>query len=447
MPARPWLLFTAALIAISGAAASYISRLGDAGRGWEALLAALSALLTMTYCAMPFRLLALDDRAPAVAAIATFCAIIKRSARVRPLADHRRASLLTSMGATTASLVTHGTTDRPLETFLAWIAATCFLIYAVGTALRKRRLEVQLASALASAQEGASQAQAANAAKSTFLANVSHEVRTPLNGVLGMAQVMARTEPDPVRQEEFRIMLRAGAALSEVLNDVLDLSKIEAGRLSLDPQRFQLHELLRSVVALHAPRALEKGLKLGVEIDRSVPEVWRADSARLRQVLQNLLSNAVKVTATGSIMLRADHQQGERRRPQVRLGPRQGGKPRLRSHWRSQERSGQSSATRSKAAKRDGKLAAVEQKGISTDRPAPMREPDKPVMHQWRQTHPCRSRRPLKGSRRRQMSPDKVAPSVAIIQVPDPSRRRQRRVISPSGSVAEAEYEARHQPL
>lgn len=147
-------------------------------------------------------------------------------------------------------------------------------------------------------------AQRANEAKSVFLARMSHEIRTPLNGVLGVLQLLQGTRLD-AQQSEFTETIRAsGETLLTIINDILDLSKIEAGEFRLDPHDFEPRRMLGHVHDLYRERAQSKGLQYTLEIHDQVPDFLRGDDHRVRQVLSNLLSNAVKFTAEGSIVLR-----------------------------------------------------------------------------------------------------------------------------------------------
>ena len=149
-------------------------------------------------------------------------------------------------------------------------------------------------------------AEAANVLKSHFLANMSHEIRTPLNGVIAMAQIMAMGDMTNAQREHLGVIRQSGEALLTVLNDILDLSKIEAGRMELEDVEFEAADLARSVEATHGPLAAKKGLAFSVDLDERASGVRRGDSARLQQILANLVSNAVKFTASGEVRVTID---------------------------------------------------------------------------------------------------------------------------------------------
>ncbi|MGN6185536.1 MAG: response regulator [Thermoanaerobaculia bacterium] len=140
-------------------------------------------------------------------------------------------------------------------------------------------------------------------AKSEFLANVSHEVRTPLNGVLGMTDFLLATKLAPEQREYAELIRSSAENLLAIVNDVLDLSRVEAGKLTIEPIDFDLDELLDSVSEQFAARAAAKRLKLRVHIDLNVVRLLRGDSLRIRQVLFNLVGNAVKFTDRGEITI------------------------------------------------------------------------------------------------------------------------------------------------
>ena len=149
-------------------------------------------------------------------------------------------------------------------------------------------------------------AEAANVLKSHFLANMSHEIRTPLNGVLAMGQIMAMGDLAPKQRERLGVIRQSGEALLTVLNDILDLSKIEAGRMELEDADFDIEEMAKKLEAAHQPAALAKGLSFSVELTPTAVGVRRGDPVRLQQILNNLLANAVKFTHSGEVRMLID---------------------------------------------------------------------------------------------------------------------------------------------
>ena len=158
--------------------------------------------------------------------------------------------------------------------------------------------------------QAVSDATAANAAKSAFLAAMSHEVRTPLNGVLGMAQAMARDALPPKQAERLEVIRQSGESLLGILNDMLDLSKIEAGKLEMETLEFDLGDLIAATHNTFSALAAQKGLQFDLHVARRAEGAYLGDPLRLRQVLNNLISNAVKFTEKGLIEVDVDRQDG-----------------------------------------------------------------------------------------------------------------------------------------
>lgn len=150
------------------------------------------------------------------------------------------------------------------------------------------------------------QAFAASKAKSEFLANMSHEVRTPMNGVLGMLQLLQMTDLDDEQQEYIATAMASGKSLLTIINDILDYAKIEAGKLPLTPEEFQIREIIRTLINSFRTAVNPSKVKLVSEVAPDVPEVLIADHIRIRQILFNIVGNAVKFTERGEIRIVLD---------------------------------------------------------------------------------------------------------------------------------------------
>jgi len=173
-----------------------------------------------------------------------------------------------------------------------------------------RELDIEILRELAHAalremalRQALRRADAASRAKSTFLSNMSHEIRTPMNAILGLTHLMARDATDSLQRERLGKVDTAAQHLLQVINDILDLSKIEAGKMRLEEANFSLDALLQSCCELVADAAQGKGLTLALDVAQ-LPNSLRGDATRLRQALLNLLSNAIKFTAQGGVHVR-----------------------------------------------------------------------------------------------------------------------------------------------
>lgn len=194
--------------------------------------------------------------------------------------------------------------QRTMQTLIA-IAMAGLVLGLMATSMNRlfRKLEQSLADA-----------RAAEAAKTQFLADMSHELRTPLNGVLGMNQLMLRTDLDDTQKNYAQIVEDCGRGMITVIDDILDLSRLEADKVLLKPTAFNPAKMLDSIIALHQANASAKDVELYLQVEPGLPSFFMGDHGRLRQIIGNLISNAVKFTDAGyvAVSMRAQNMQDGR---------------------------------------------------------------------------------------------------------------------------------------
>ncbi len=301
-----WLGAVFAFMGLNHGLGRWIDRTSAPRRSQEWLLAAVTFVYAGVYGLLPLAMVIDGSRAAAVAGAAMLGAVALSSTAEFAISPRiGAASLLAVLLTTSAAVLRPAAGESLLQVLIAFVAATAFLAYVLVAALHRASAEQRLVAALASAREKEAEAAAANAAKTTFLATMSHEIRTPLNGVLGMLQVMQADVLTPAQRERLEIVRKSGQGLTAILNDVLDLAKIEAGRLEIETTAFDLPDLLIGCHHAFSVLAIDRGLRCTLTIAPEARGLYHGDALRLRQVIGNLMSNAVKFTASGTIDLSA----------------------------------------------------------------------------------------------------------------------------------------------
>jgi signal transduction histidine kinase/CheY-like chemotaxis protein len=304
VPGLLWFAATLAAGALRGEVEKRVSQ--QVGAGWGMVFPAVATVTTAVWAVAP--LMAWFSRAPfghelAIALLVSGYVLVFAQLRSSP----RQAIMISSPYGLVAAIIAVSLVGGPLfwpfVAVVPFTAASLFVLVTM-TVLREERIrafqehQAHLIEELETARD---KADAANEAKSSFLGVISHELRTPMNGVLGAAQLLSATRLEGTQREYLSIIRNSGDNLLSLLNDILDMTKIEAGKMSFDVVDVQVDDLHRRILGPFEAQAEAKGLMLTSAFEGELPAVVRGDPLRVCQVVQNLLSNAVKFTDQGEI--------------------------------------------------------------------------------------------------------------------------------------------------
>ena len=313
----PWLVVLAwTLVAIVAVAAEHhclrlVAGGGRASQTAGAWAPALRVLATTVYAVAAFALLVRGGPGERLFAFALISAsmvhVLMRYYRSPLILAASLSPYVVVLGVAGFGLARMALQQRHLLGALAPVfAITMFAIQFWSARAQLAGAWIELMTAREAAEQRERAADTANRAKSQFLATMSHELRTPLNGVLGMAQALTTDRLTRIQKERVSVIRRSSESLLTVLNDLLDLAKIEAGALEAEVVEFDLQDLVRGVVAAHQPLAAKKALSFELEVAEEVRGRYLGDSARIRRILYSLSDNAVKFTETGGVTLRVE---------------------------------------------------------------------------------------------------------------------------------------------